>query len=81
MHERVTAALKAPFDRAALKLEMCNRMRIVRDRLAGRMCNLPGDDWLAQRLEGLNGSTLKVMVESDPWFTAEVGGEEVTIDE
>ena len=45
------------------------------------MGTLPAKDWYRERLIGLDDSTLKVLVESGPWITSEVGGEEVSVDE
>ncbi len=78
--ERIRAGLTPPFQRHALKAEMLARIRIVKDRLAGRMGPFPGDDWYMQRLVGQADDALKVMVESEPWITKEVGGPEVSVD-
>lgn len=77
---RIRAGLEPPFDRAWLKAELWARMRAVKARLSDRMGVLPDDDWYLQRLHGLDNKTLKVLVESGPWITNEVGGEEVSVD-
>jgi hypothetical protein len=79
--ERIRAGLTPPFPREALKAEMFARIKAVKDRLAGRMGALPDDDWYMQRLIGLSDPELKVMAESGPWITKEVGGPEVSVDD
>jgi hypothetical protein len=79
--ERIQDGLQGPFDRRHLQKVLLERMRAVAARLEGRMDSLPSDDWMLQRLVGLSGPTLKSLVESLPWITAEVGGEEVSVDD
>ncbi len=79
--DRIRAGLEGPFNRRLLQAALRERMQAVASRLAGRMGPLPDADWFAQRLVGLDDATLKVLVESGPWITAEVGGEEVSVDE
>ena len=45
------------------------------------MGSLPPIEWYRQRLIGLDDATLKVLVETGPWITFEVGGDEVSVDE
>jgi hypothetical protein len=40
---------------------------------------MPDEQAFLGRLEKLSPSTLKVLVETGPWITEEVGGEEVDI--
>jgi 2-polyprenyl-6-methoxyphenol hydroxylase-like FAD-dependent oxidoreductase len=79
--ERIQAGLKGPFNRRQLQAVLCERMQTVASRMEGRMGPLPNKDWFFQRLIGLDDSTLKVLVETQPWITSEVGGEEVSVDE
>jgi len=79
--ERIQSGLQGPFNRRQLQAALSQRMQAVASRLAGRMGVLPPEDWYSQRLIGLDDSTLKVLVETGPWIPAEVGGDEVSIDE
>lgn len=76
---RIEAGLKGPFNRRQLQTELCERIQAIARRLDGRMGKLPDADWFVQRLIGLEDSTLKVLVESGPWITWEVGGDEVSV--
>lgn len=78
--QRIEAGLSGPFDRAKYQSILLDRMFAVVDRLDGRMGSLPNREWLLQRLIGLDDSTLKVLVETQPWITAAVGGEEISVD-
>ncbi|MFI5497012.1 FHA domain-containing protein [Actinoplanes sp. NPDC051859] len=60
--------------------ELMNRLRDVRSRLASRIADLPDDATLRAHLAGLQATTLRTMLASGPWDTANVGGEEVDID-
>lgn len=77
--KRIEAGLQRPFQRRQLQAVLCERMQAVARRLEGRMGPLPDADWFMQRLIGLEDSTLKVLVETGPWITWEVGGEEVPL--
>jgi 2-polyprenyl-6-methoxyphenol hydroxylase-like FAD-dependent oxidoreductase len=79
--DRIQAGLQGPFHRRQLQDALCERMQTVRSRLEGRMGSLPPLEWYQQRLIGLDDATLKVLVESGPWITSEVGGDEVSVDE
>ena len=61
--------------------ELMIRFSQIKQRLEGRIRGqLPDDDTLRQRLENLNDETLRVLVLSDSWNTASMGGEEVEVD-
>ena len=77
--ERISAGLKPPFNRDELKAELWSRMKAIKAKLTGRMGAFPEDDFYLQRLHGLDDSTLGVLVETGPWITNEVGGEEVSV--
>jgi hypothetical protein len=79
--ERIQDGLRGPFDRRQLQAVLMERMRAVAARLEGRMGSLPSEQWMEQRLVGLSDPTLSALVETLPWITAEVGGEEVSVDD
>jgi 2-polyprenyl-6-methoxyphenol hydroxylase-like FAD-dependent oxidoreductase len=79
--ERIQAGLQGPYQRRRLQDELCARMQAIASRLEGRMGTLPPKEWYRERLIGLNDSTMKVLVETGPWITFEVGGDEVAVDE
>jgi len=79
IEDRVRDGLEGPFDRQALTAELWNRMRTIKNRLAPRMGPLPSDDWYLNKINGLHVKTLKVMVETGPWITREIGGDEVSV--
>ncbi|MCH0539266.1 FHA domain-containing protein [Streptomyces sp. MUM 203J] len=56
------------------------RLRGVRDRLAPRVPGMPDDQTLRDHLETLRSDTLRTLLDSGPWDTLIVGGEEVDID-
>ena len=60
--------------------EVMNRLREIRGRLSSRLAGLPDDAPLREHLQGLQATTLRTMLASGPWDTANVGGEEVDID-
>ena len=80
IQERIARGLRGPCDRVALTNELLARMRSIRARLASRMGALPNDHVLAGRLAALSDLTLKILVETGPWISAEVGGPEVDVD-
>ena len=79
--ERIQAGLQGPYQRRQLQDVLCARMQAIASRLEGRMGTLPPKEWYRDRLIGLDDSTLKVLVETGPWITFEVGGDEVSVDE
>ncbi|MFC7615165.1 hypothetical protein ACFQV2_18265 [Actinokineospora soli] len=79
IEDRLRAGLRGPHDRQALLAELLNRVRDIKSRLAGRMGALPADDWYLARLGALHVKTLKALVESGPWITREIGGDEVSV--
>ncbi|MFI9009964.1 hypothetical protein ACIGNX_22305 [Actinosynnema sp. NPDC053489] len=78
--DRLRDGLKGPHDRAALTAMLLERVKDVKARLAGRMGPLPPDEWYLRRIGGLHVKTLAQLVESGPWITREIGGDEVTVD-
>jgi hypothetical protein len=52
----------------------------TRGRLQSRIDGLPDDSTLRAHLEGLSGHLLHTLVVSEPWDTANVGGEEVDVE-
>lgn len=56
------------------------RLRGIRDRLAPRVPGMPDDQALRDHLETLRPDTLRTLLDSGPWDTLIVGGEEVDID-
>jgi 2-polyprenyl-6-methoxyphenol hydroxylase-like FAD-dependent oxidoreductase len=69
---RIRRGLQGPCDRAALTHELLARLQRMRMRLARRTGALPDDRLLAARLAALDERTLKVLVETGPWISAEV---------
>jgi hypothetical protein len=55
------------------------RVLEIKKRLGGRMGSLATDEWYYGRINALDARSLKVMVESGPWITREIGGEEVVV--
>lgn len=80
IEDRLRAGFPGPHDRQALTAELMARVRSIKSRLASRMNSLPGDDWYLARLGVLHVKTLKALVESGPWITREIGGDEVSVD-
>lgn len=81
IEQRIHTGLEGEANRKELAQCMLERMRSIRARLAGRMGELPTDARLEGRLAGLSARTLKVLVETGPWITDEVGGPEVNVAE
>ncbi|MFT7838459.1 hypothetical protein Q5530_20155 [Saccharothrix sp. BKS2] len=77
---RLRDGLDGPYDRAALTAVLWERVKEVKARLAGRTGQLPPDEWYLQRVNGLHVRTLKQLVETGPWITREIGGDEVSVD-
>ena len=57
-----------------------DRLKQVRDRLQGRLDGLPDDRNLEKIVAKVSGQTLKTLVDSGPWDTSTMGGEEADID-
>ena len=64
-----------PYDKIFL-----DRLGTTRDRLQGRLNDLPNDRELERIVSRTSDQTLKVLVESGPWDTSTMGGEEADID-
>jgi hypothetical protein len=79
IEDRIRTGLEGPFDRAALVSTLFERVLDIKKRLGGRMGSLATDEWYYGRINAMDARTLKVMVESGPWITREIGGEEVVI--
>jgi hypothetical protein len=56
------------------------RLKEARDRLNGRLDDLPKDSDLKRTISRLAPQTLKALVESKPWDTPSMGGEEADVD-
>jgi hypothetical protein len=56
------------------------RLVQTRSRLESRIDGLPDDLTLRTHLEGLPGHLLHTLLVSEPWDTANVGGEEVDVE-
>ncbi|QFZ20221.1 hypothetical protein [Saccharothrix syringae] len=77
---RLRDGLRGSGDRAALTAVLWERVRAVKARLAGRMGALPPDEWYLRRIAGLHLKTLRQLVETGPWITREIGGDEVAVE-
>ncbi|MDX3076842.1 FHA domain-containing protein [Streptomyces sp. NPDC088354] len=75
-----TAALDGELDRASDIDGLMEQLRAIRDRLAPRIPGMPDDETLRAHLETLRSETLRTLIDSGPWDTLIVGGEEVDID-
>ncbi|WP_447008944.1 hypothetical protein ACRAKJ_12700 [Saccharothrix sp. DSM 118769] len=80
IEDRLRDGLEGPFDRAALTGVLFGRVKDIKARLTGRMGSMPADEWYLERINGLHVKTLKQLVESGPWITREIGGDEVSVD-
>jgi hypothetical protein len=69
-----------PAQRAADIDELMPRLRDLKQRLTGRLPDLPSDEQLLDHLAGLDDTTLRTSAASGPWDTATTGGEEVGVD-
>jgi 2-polyprenyl-6-methoxyphenol hydroxylase-like FAD-dependent oxidoreductase len=78
--DEIAAALCQPPRRDADIDELMRRLRDLKQRLAGRLPDLPSDDELLGHLRGLDDTTLRTSVASGPWDTLTTGGEEVDVD-
>ncbi|QFZ18605.1 hypothetical protein [Saccharothrix syringae] len=79
IEDRLRAGLTGPHDRAELTRLLFERVKDVKARLSDRMGPVPGDDWYLRRINGLHVKTLAQLVESGPWITREIGGDEVAV--
>jgi len=68
------------FDQTADFDALMQRLAQTRDRLAARLDGLPDDAALRAHLEKLPAALIHTLVVSEPWDTANVGGEEVDVD-
>jgi hypothetical protein len=68
------------FDARADFDALMQRLVETRGRLAPRIDGMPDDDTLRAHLESLPASLIHTLVVSEPWDTANVGGEEVDVD-
>ncbi|MFF3563775.1 FHA domain-containing protein [Streptomyces sp. NPDC002574] len=75
-----TAALDGELDRESDIDGLMEQLRAIRDRLAPRIPGMPDDETLRAHLETLRSETLRTLIDSGPWDTVIVGGEEVDID-
>jgi 2-polyprenyl-6-methoxyphenol hydroxylase-like FAD-dependent oxidoreductase len=78
--DSIEAPLDAGFDTGTAVEGLMERLLQIRDRLTGRLADLPDDDTLRAHLRTLRPETLRTLVDSGPWDTMIVGGEEVDID-
>ncbi|OLR94554.1 FAD-dependent monooxygenase family protein [Actinokineospora bangkokensis] len=79
IEDRIRAGFEGPHDRQALIGELFARVRAVKSRLVDRMGSLAADEWYLDRLHSLSDATLKSLLNSAPWITREVGGDEVPV--
>ncbi|MFJ4847157.1 MULTISPECIES: FHA domain-containing protein [unclassified Streptomyces] len=75
-----SAALEGGPDREAGIDGLMEQLRAIRDRLAPRIPGMPDDETLRAHLGTLRSETLRTLLDSGPWDTLIVGGEEVDID-
>ncbi|MFD3456695.1 FHA domain-containing protein [Streptomyces sp. NPDC058691] len=75
-----SAALEVELDRESDIDGLMEQLRAIRDRLAPRIPGMPDDETLRAHLETLKSETLRTLIDSGPWDTLIVGGEEVDID-
>ncbi|OJF15074.1 hypothetical protein [Couchioplanes caeruleus] len=73
------SAADTPADEADIE-ELMARLRAIRGRLASRIPGLPDDATLREHLGKMQATTLRTLLASGEWDTANVGGEEVDID-
>ena len=59
---------------------LMQRLIQTRSRLESRIAGLPDDSTLRAHLAGLPASLVHTLLVSQPWDTANVGGEEVDVD-
>ena len=71
---------RGEFDRDADLAALMDRIVQTRGRLAARLDGLPDDATLRAHLEPLSGALLHTLLVSEPWDTANVGGEEVDVE-
>ncbi len=76
----ITESVQGSCDRQADLETLLQRLAQTSSRLAPRLDGLPDDGTLRAHLERLPGSLLHTLVVSEPWDTANVGGEEVDVD-
>jgi hypothetical protein len=62
------------------RTEFLNRIRTKRNRLDGRLDNLPEDSKLEKLFSKIDDETLQVLVDSQVWNTVSMGGEEVDVE-
>jgi hypothetical protein len=68
------------YDQQADLEALMQRLVQTRGRLEPRVEGLPDDSTLRTHLESLPGQLIHTLVVSEPWDTANVGGEEVDVD-
>ena len=62
------------------RAEFLNRIRSKRQRLDGRLDNLPEDNKLEKIFPKIDDETLQVLVDSEAWNTTSMGGEEADVE-
>jgi 2-polyprenyl-6-methoxyphenol hydroxylase-like FAD-dependent oxidoreductase len=60
--------------------EFVDRIRAKRQRLDGRLENLPEDNRLERICSGVDDETLQVLIDSQVWNTVSMGGEEADVE-
>lgn len=73
------AAAESPDKEADIEAFL-EQLRSIRSRLSSRLEGLPDDETLRNHLRTLESETLRTLLDSGPWDTLVVGGEEVDID-
>jgi pSer/pThr/pTyr-binding forkhead associated (FHA) protein len=76
----ITEADEAAYDREADFSALMQRLLQTRSRLESRIDGLPDESTLRTHLESLPGHLVHTLVVSQPWDTANVGGEEVDVE-
>jgi len=76
----IEEADKGASDKGADLSALMQRLSQTRSRLEPRVEGLPDDSTLRAHLESLSGQLLHTLVLSEPWDTANVGGEEVDVE-
>jgi hypothetical protein len=79
INERIRRGQQGACDRSELLRIFLGRVTRLRKRLERRTGALPDDRVIAGQLGCLSDRTLKVLVETGPWVTTEVGGPEVDV--
>jgi hypothetical protein len=64
----------------AYEKQFFQQLKDTRERLKGRIGELPSDSDLRSAISRVSPQTIKVLVESKPWDNLAMGGEEADVD-